>query len=166
MKSRILLLGLAAALGGFSFTPPHPLQAQARGPQSLTALVAPMSLTRDTNGDGLADSVAARVIVPASPALADVEVATNLGIQGFIVWAALVVVMFRAIRRISAEIEAQLAALARKLTPEANAPPLLAAHTADLRLMLVRQLSIQALEARSSGRSKSCHLTTFLAKVG
>src|SRR5258705_11742121 len=78
MKRRILLLSLAAALGCLSFTSPHPLQAQARGPQSLTALVAPMNLTRDTNGDGLADIVAARVIVPAAPALADVEAATNL----------------------------------------------------------------------------------------
>ena len=33
-------------------------------PQSLTALVGPLSLTRDTNGDGLADAVAARVIRP------------------------------------------------------------------------------------------------------
>src|SRR5258705_4698893 len=78
MNRRILLLALAAVLGCLRFTSPQPLQAQARGPQSLTALVAPMSLTRDTNGDGLADIVAARVIVPATPALADVEVATNL----------------------------------------------------------------------------------------
>jgi hypothetical protein len=78
MKSRILLLTFAAALGCVSFTTPRPLHAQARDPQSLTALVAPMSLTRDTNADGLADAVAARVIVPAAPALADIEAATNL----------------------------------------------------------------------------------------
>src|SRR3954453_8101548 len=78
MKSRLLLLTLAAAIGCFSLPTPVRLAAQARAPQSLTALVAPMSLTRDTNGDGLADSVAARVIVPAEPSLADVEVATNL----------------------------------------------------------------------------------------
>jgi hypothetical protein len=49
---------------------PHPL--------TLTALVAPNSLTRDTNADGLADSVAARVIVPSTPTIADLEAATNL----------------------------------------------------------------------------------------
>jgi hypothetical protein len=47
-------------------------------PQTLTTLVAGNSLTRDTNGDGLADVVPARVIVPANPSLADLEAATNL----------------------------------------------------------------------------------------
>src|SRR5882724_3873178 len=78
MKSGFVLLTFAAALGCLSLTSPHPLHAQARRPQSLTALLAPMSLTRDTNGDGLADAVAARVIVPSAPVLADVEAATNL----------------------------------------------------------------------------------------
>src|SRR5215210_92940 len=78
MKTRILLIAFAAALACVPFTSPHRLDAQARGPQSLTALVAPMSLTRDTNGDGLADAVAARIIVPAAPTLADIEAATNL----------------------------------------------------------------------------------------
>ena len=45
------------------------VRADVRGAKSLTALVAANSLTRDTNGDGLPDSVAARVIVPAAPAL-------------------------------------------------------------------------------------------------
>ena len=50
-----------------------------RSVQSLTAIVGPQSsLTRDTNGDGLADSVAARVIVPAAPTLGEMEAATNL----------------------------------------------------------------------------------------
>jgi O-antigen ligase len=64
------------------------------------------------------------------------EVATNLGIQGFIIWTLLIVAMFRAIRRIAAEIEAQLNALAAKMTPESTAGPLLTKHVADLRLML------------------------------
>jgi len=55
-----------------------PLHADARAPQSLTSLVGPHSLVRDTNGDGLPDAVAARIVVPAAPALADVEAATNL----------------------------------------------------------------------------------------
>jgi hypothetical protein len=78
MKSRIVLFALAAAVGCLSFNSPPPLEAQARAVQSLTALVGPSNLVRDTNGDSLADSVAARVIVPAAPALADVDVATNL----------------------------------------------------------------------------------------
>ena len=39
---------------------------------------------RDTNGDGLADSVAARVIVPADPAVEDIQAAANIaGRLGF-----------------------------------------------------------------------------------
>jgi Zinc carboxypeptidase len=78
MKSRLALLAFAAALGCVTIPSLSSLGAQARRPQSLTALVGPLSLTRDTNGDGLADSVAARVIVPSVPSMADVEVATNL----------------------------------------------------------------------------------------
>jgi hypothetical protein len=78
MIRRILPLAAAAALALLSLTLRIPLHADARAPQSLTSLVGPQSLVRDTNGDGLADSVAARVVVPASPALADIEAATNL----------------------------------------------------------------------------------------
>src|SRR6478672_8532595 len=78
MIRRILPLAAAAALALLSLTLRIPLNADARAPQSLTSLVGPQSLVRDTNGDGLADSVAARVVVPASPALADIEAATNL----------------------------------------------------------------------------------------
>src|SRR5262249_13123463 len=77
MQSRLLF---AAVLVSLSALPSIrlPIHADARTTSSLTALVGPHSLTRDTNGDSLADAVAARVVVPASPALADVEVATNL----------------------------------------------------------------------------------------
>ena len=78
MTRRILALAAVAALALLSLTVRVPLHADARPPQSLTSLVGPQSLVRDTNGDGLADTVAARVVVPASPALADVEAATNL----------------------------------------------------------------------------------------
>jgi hypothetical protein len=78
MTRRILLPDLAVVLAGPSLVPRNHLHADARGPQSLTALVSVQSLTRDTNGDGLADAVAARVIVPASPTIGEVEAATNL----------------------------------------------------------------------------------------
>src|SRR4051794_5980631 len=39
---------------------------------------------RDTNGDGLADSIAARVILPADPSVEDIQAAANLaGRLGF-----------------------------------------------------------------------------------
>jgi hypothetical protein len=78
MQSRVVVL-IAILLSVFALpaAPPH-LYADARQAQTLTALVGPHSLTRDTNGDNLADTVAARVIVPAVPSLADVETATNL----------------------------------------------------------------------------------------
>ena len=78
MTSRKLLLALAVALGCVPLTFRGGVQADARAGRSLTAIVGPQSLTRDTNGDGLADTVAARVIVPASPTLGEVEAATNL----------------------------------------------------------------------------------------
>jgi hypothetical protein len=77
MQSRILFGAVLISLAAVPFAPPH-IHADARATQSLTALVGPHSLTRDTNGDTLPDTVAARVVVPASPALADVETATNL----------------------------------------------------------------------------------------
>jgi zinc carboxypeptidase len=79
MPSRLLFAALLASLSVLPLTTPsRVVHADARGPQSLTALVAPGSLTRDMNGDGLSDAVAARVIVPADAALADIEAATNL----------------------------------------------------------------------------------------
>ena len=78
MTRRILLLAFTVALAGLFLASRNHLQADARGPQSLTTLVAAQSLTRDTNGDGLADAVAARVIIPASPTIGEVEAATNL----------------------------------------------------------------------------------------
>src|SRR4051812_4211901 len=77
MHSRILLIAIFLSVFALPAAPPH-LHADARTTQTLTALVGPHSLTRDTNGDSLPDSVAARIIVPAAPSLADVEAATNL----------------------------------------------------------------------------------------
>ena len=78
MLRRSFFIAAAAALGLLSLLARGPLHADARAPQSLTALVGPQSLVRDTNGDGLADVVSGRIIVPAAPSLADVEAATNL----------------------------------------------------------------------------------------
>ena len=78
MSRRLVFIAAAAAPALLSFAVRGPLHADARAPQSLTSLVAPQSLVRDTNGDGLADAVAARIVVPAAPSLADVEAATNL----------------------------------------------------------------------------------------
>src|SRR6185437_6187723 len=75
---RVLLLAAAIAVVSLPIHRNGFVIADAPHPQTLTALVATNSLTRDTNGDGLADSVPARVIVPANPSLADVEAATNL----------------------------------------------------------------------------------------
>jgi len=78
MPSRLLLAALLLAAASFEFAPRARAVADVRGGPSLTAIVAPKNLTRDTNGDGLSDAVAARVIVPAAATLADVEAATNL----------------------------------------------------------------------------------------
>jgi hypothetical protein len=79
MRIRFLFAGLLASLSVLPLvTPTARVHADARSPQSLTALVAAGSLTRDTNADGLPDAVSARIIVPADAALADIETATNL----------------------------------------------------------------------------------------
>src|SRR6476646_9961890 len=77
MQSRALLIAILLSVFALPAAPPQ-VHADARQTQTLTALVGPHSLTRDTNGDNLADTVSARVIVPAAPSLADVEAATNL----------------------------------------------------------------------------------------
>ena len=78
MKPRFYAFSLLALLGAFPVAVRVPVRADARSPLSLTALVARNSLTRDTNDDGLADAVAARIIVPAAASLPDLEAATNL----------------------------------------------------------------------------------------
>jgi len=69
----LALIAPAVAVRGFG--------AAARAPERLR-LSAPFDLTRgavrDTNGDGLPDSVVARVIVPALPASEEVEAAANI----------------------------------------------------------------------------------------
>ncbi|MBI3402776.1 MAG: hypothetical protein HY048_15270 [Acidobacteria bacterium] len=79
MMRRFLLCAVAALLVCLAFRGGGvQVGADAHGPQSLTHLVAASSLVRDTNGDGLADAVAARIVVPAVPTLSEIEAATNL----------------------------------------------------------------------------------------
>jgi len=69
---------LAAVLVAGPF-PASTLSAQRSAPAGLDRLFDPArGVVRDTNGDGLADSVAARVVVPATPTIGDVEAATNI----------------------------------------------------------------------------------------
>ena len=76
MHSRRLVVALALVLGCVPLAFRHPVRADTPGTRSVTAIVG--QLIRDTNGDGLADAVAARVIVPASPTIGEVEAGTNL----------------------------------------------------------------------------------------
>ncbi|HEY0876729.1 MAG TPA: M14 family metallopeptidase [Vicinamibacterales bacterium] len=54
------------------------IAAQGAGPSIMTVTSLVTSAVRDTNGDGLADAVAARVILPAEPAAEEIEGAANL----------------------------------------------------------------------------------------
>ncbi|MGQ0734500.1 MAG: hypothetical protein ACT4QD_12700, partial [Acidobacteriota bacterium] len=68
---------LALVLVGFPPDGPH-AQNDSANPPDLTTLFGPRGLTRDTNGDTLPDTIAARVIVPAAPAREDTLAAANL----------------------------------------------------------------------------------------
>ena len=50
MQSRVLFIAILLSVFALPAAPPH-LHADARPAQTLTALVGPHSLTRDTNGD-------------------------------------------------------------------------------------------------------------------
>jgi hypothetical protein len=69
-------LGLSASAG------PSAVRPEPTGVASIYSIAA--GAVRDTNGDGLADSVAARVILPAEPTVEDIEAAANIaGRLGF-----------------------------------------------------------------------------------
>jgi O-antigen ligase len=63
------------------------------------------------------------------------EVATNLGIQGFIVWALLIFAVFRSIRRLLRSMDDQLQKLGPRGPPDGDPKSPLTKHIADLRLM-------------------------------
>src|SRR5512140_2351972 len=78
MHSRVPLL--LAAVSVVVFTPRAETRMSAadrRAAPTLTSIVT-TGFTRDTNGDGLVDTVAARIIVPAAASIQDLEAATNL----------------------------------------------------------------------------------------
>src|SRR5947209_8626206 len=79
------LAALAVFIGirPLSFGPPALAQrAELTGLASIYSIAA--GAVRDTNGDGLADSIAARVIVPAEPTVEDIQAAANIaGRLGF-----------------------------------------------------------------------------------
>jgi hypothetical protein len=66
MQSRAALIAIVLSVFALPAAAPR-VHADARQTQTLTALVGPHSLARDTNGDNLANAVAARVIVPPAP---------------------------------------------------------------------------------------------------
>jgi O-antigen ligase len=64
------------------------------------------------------------------------ELATNLGIQGLIIWLAMIIAIFRNIGRINGSLDRELRQLAARAPPEYVArEPRLAKHVADLKLM-------------------------------
>ncbi len=79
------LLALAAVLVAATTTPVSFLTAQAPPIRGFDVLFDLQSgIVRDTNGDGLADAIAARIIVADTPSIEDMQVAANLaGRLGF-----------------------------------------------------------------------------------
>jgi O-antigen ligase len=75
------------------------------------------------------------------------EVATNLGIQGFIIWSLLIFAIFRNIKRLSVDLEAQLDLLTAR-APDPEAPPPWSAgltkHISDVKLMLAMVYAVSA----------------------
>ena len=70
MRSSAVVLSLAVLLGAAA-----PAAAQ---PESLAALYALGGAVSDTNGDGVADRLNARVVLPGSPSAAEVAIAADL----------------------------------------------------------------------------------------
>src|SRR5262249_4783849 len=83
MRRTLLVLAMCAAVFRAGASPAPSAAAGAEVTlRSVFGLVG--GAVRDSNGDGLADLVAARIIVPAEPTIEDVEAATNLaGRLGF-----------------------------------------------------------------------------------
>src|SRR5262245_41626268 len=78
---RVLVCGFSAMLAGVCLIqlPDRQVMAQRAELSGLNSLYDTAGgAVRDTNGDGLADSVAARVILPAEPSVEDVQGATNI----------------------------------------------------------------------------------------
>ena len=77
-----ILIGLGVLAAGVSPARIAAQRPELHGLASLYDVAA--GAVRDTNGDGLADAVAARVVVPAEPTIEDVQGAANIaGRLGF-----------------------------------------------------------------------------------
>jgi Zinc carboxypeptidase len=82
-SSPVVFAGIALLLLGPASVQPIS-QAPTPGSIDLIGMFGPRGIVRDSNDDGLADSVAARVVVPALPALEDSAAAINIaGRLGF-----------------------------------------------------------------------------------
>ena len=75
--SPVVYAGIALLLLGPASVQPIS-QTPTPGSIDLIGMFGPRGIVRDSNDDGLADSVAARVIVPALPALEDSAAAINI----------------------------------------------------------------------------------------
>ena len=79
MKRLLAPLLAALAIGVPLLPNGSPEAAQPRAVSALSSIYSiAAGAVRDTNGDGLADSVVARIIVPADPAIEDLQAAANL----------------------------------------------------------------------------------------
>jgi hypothetical protein len=82
-SSPVVCAGIALLLLGPASVQPIS-QAPAAGSIDLTGMFGPRGIVRDSNEDGIADSVAARVVVPSTPSLEDSAAAINIaGRLGF-----------------------------------------------------------------------------------
>ena len=82
-SSPVVVAGIALLLLGPASVQPIS-QTPTPGSIDLIGMFGPRGIVRDSNDDGLADSVAARVVVPALPALEDSAAAINIaGRLGF-----------------------------------------------------------------------------------
>ena len=77
-RSWAWLFALLCLVPASSGRPGAAQSAASRDAPALSVLFGPGGIVRDTNGDGLADAVAARVVVPSSPTVREIQAATNL----------------------------------------------------------------------------------------
>ncbi|HVH56261.1 MAG TPA: M14 family zinc carboxypeptidase [Vicinamibacterales bacterium] len=78
LRTCVSVLLALLLLGAGARWPQAAAPAPADTPGLATVLDLSTGLIRDTNGDGIADAVAARIIVPASPTVEDSQAATNI----------------------------------------------------------------------------------------
>ncbi len=77
-RARTCLCALAASLLLVGGWPQAAAPPPAEGPSLTSLLDLSSGLVRDTNGDGIADAVAGRIVVPAAPTIEESQAAANL----------------------------------------------------------------------------------------